>query len=241
MLRDVITVLGLLAASFVVAASLALLVKFLLKPPRELMRKLLHIICVMSFVVLLRASPSWGAAVISALVFALVVYPALVLCERTRWYQRVLPQRGNGEFKRSLLVAYGMFALLTAVFWGWLGEGWKFVVVVAILAWGYGDAAAALVGKAFGKKRIEHPLVEGQKTVEGTLAMFAVSLVAIFITMMAYTVQPWYLCLALALLVAPVCALVELFTRRGMDTVTVPLAAAVSVFALLSLFSLLGI
>jgi hypothetical protein len=44
----------------------------------------------------------------------------------------------------------------------------------------------------------------------------------------------------ISLAVAPLAGIVELFSRRGTDTLTVPLAAAVLVMPLTYLFSLVG-
>jgi dolichol kinase len=109
------------------------------------------------------------------------------------------------------------------------------------MAWGFGDAAAALVGKAFGRNRILHPRIEGAKTYEGTLAMIVVAGLAIFLTLLVYAGQPWKVSLTVAALVAPVSATVELFSNRGMDTLTVPLSVAFLVLHLMSLFSSLGV
>jgi dolichol kinase len=109
------------------------------------------------------------------------------------------------------------------------------------MAWGFGDAAAALVGKAFGRYEIVHPRIEGTKTVEGTLAMFIVAELSIFFTLVIYAGQPGHVSLTVALLVAPVCSVVELFSPRGMDTLTVPLSAAFAILPLMSLFSSLGV
>ncbi len=224
---------------FLLAASLALAVRRFFNIPPELMRKLLHMIITLSVFPLLYLFQSWVSAVLAMLFFSGAVYPVLTLAERDARYGALFSQRRAGEVKTSLLLVFGMFAVLTAVFWGGMKEGGKCVIVVAVMAWGFGDAAAALIGKAFGKRVIRHPRVEGKKTLEGTLAMFLVSLLAVFFTTLRLTALPWYLCAAVALMVAPVCAVVELFSRKGMDTVTVPLAAAFCFWAAMSLFALM--
>jgi len=241
MLHEGLIGLGILIGYYILAGSLTVLLKKIVKVPSELFRKILHTICFMSVLLLLNVFGTWYMAVLAVLTFALIVYPILALVERFPLYGRFFAERKSGEVKMSLILAYLMIIVLTAVFWGWMGTSWKYVIVVAVMAWGYGDAAAALVGKAYGRHYIKHRLVEGKKTVEGTLSMFAVSWLAIFITTMMYAVEPWYLCLAIALLVAPVCALVELFSRRGTDTITVPFSAAISIFALVSFFTFLGV
>ena len=124
-----------------------------------------------------------------------------------------------------------MFAALIGVCWGWLGE--KYLVIASVLAWGLGDAAAALVGKRFGRHYIQGRLVEGRKSLEGTLAMFAVSLCAVLGVLLANIAVPWYAYAPISALTAGVCAVVELYTRNGMDTLTCPFAAAAILIPLL--------
>jgi phytol kinase len=120
---------------------------------------------------------------------------------------------------------------LIFVFWGVLGTEWKYIAVVAVMAWGFGDAAAALVGKNFGRRRILHPQIEGTKTMEGTHAMYVTAGLAIFFTLLIYAGQPWYVSLDGRAAGAPVSAVVELFSNRGIDTLTVPISTGLAVSA----------
>jgi len=160
--------------------------------------------------------------------------------ENTAIYKRIAVERSSGEFKKSLIVVQVSIALLIFIFWGLLGSEWKYIAVVAVMAWSFGDAAAALVGKRFGRRQIRHPRIEGAKTMEGTQAMYFTAGLAIFLTFIFYAGQPWQVSLAVALLVAPISAVVELFSNRGMDTLTVPISTGLAVLSLMSLFSLLG-
>lgn len=232
--------LGLFLAYFIVAALLALLIKRYLKVPSEVFRKMLHLVITFSILPLLKLFSSWYMAVLAAFLLVLIMYPVLALVENSSFYKKIAPERAVGEFKKSLVVVQLSFAILISVFWGLLGIDYHYIAVVAVMAWGFGDAAAALAGKAFGRRRIQHERIEGAKTVEGTLAMFVVAGLAIFFTLLIYVGQPWYVSFIVAALVAPVCAAVELFSSRGMDTLTVPLATAFSVLWLVSLFSFLG-
>jgi dolichol kinase len=241
MLREVLTGFGLLIGYYAIAASILLIIRAFLKPPRELFRKLLHVACVMSVLVLLYAFDTWYLAMLAAIVFALVLYPIITYIERFPKIMEILVQRKNGEIKSSLIIVFFMMTMLIAIFWGWLGEQWKYIVIVSVMTWGFGDAAAALVGKAFGRKLIKHPWVDGNKTREGTIAMYTVSAVAIFLCLMLYTSLPWYLCLGGSLLVAPICAVTELISHYGLDTITVPFATAIPIFALMILISFMGV
>jgi phytol kinase len=177
----------------------------------------------------------------TAVVFALALYPVITYIERFPKVMEMLIQRKNGEIKSSLIIVFFMMAVLIALFWGWMGEQWKYIIIVSVMTWGFGDAAAALVGKAFGRNRISHPWVDGNKTMEGAIAMCSVSAIAILLCLILYTSLPWYLCLAVALVIAPICAVVELISHNGLDTITVPFATAVPIFTLMILFSFMGV
>lgn len=190
----------------------------------ELYRKLFHIGVAGSVFVLLHAFTLWHVSALTALTFGILVYFVIGWAERFPRAMQALQEREPGEIRSSLALMFLTIAALIALGWGWLGEGYKFTVVVAIMAWGFGDASAALVGKRWGKRRLTHEWVDGKKTLEGTTAMLAFAAAAVLVALVAYTGWPWYLCLFVALLVAPAAAGTELVSHRGVDTVTVPLA-----------------
>lgn len=227
---------------FIVAIGLPLvLLKALFNLPFEVTRKLYHMVITLSIIPLVTVFSTWYAAILAIALFVLIVYPILMSVERAALYQRIAVERKSGEFKSSLLIVQLSMALLIFVFWGLMGDAWKYIAVVAVMAWGLGDAAAALVGKAIGRHRINHPRIQGAKTYEGTLAMFITAGLAVFFTLLIYAGQPGHVSLLVALLVAPVCAIVELFTSRGMDTLTVPISTGIAVLSWLLVFSFLGI
>lgn len=226
---------------YIIATGLpAVLLKAFFDVPFEVIRKVYHLVVTLSIFPLVTAFHSWQAAVLAALLLAAIFYPILTWAERARFYQRIAVERKGGEFKSSLIVVQLSMALLLFVFWGLLGSEWKYVAVVAVMAWGFGDAAAALVGKTLGRRRIRHRLVQGPKTYEGTLAMYFTASLALFATLLLYAAQPWPISLAVALLVAPVSAAVELFSNRGLDTLTVPISTGLAVLSWMLVFSYLG-
>lgn len=233
--------LGLFFGYFIVVGLPLIILKVRLNAPSELFRKMLHLLITMSIFPLVKLFSTWVMAVFAAFMLVLVMYPVLALVERSSLYKQVAVEREGGEFKRSLVIVQLSLATLIAVFWGFLGIDWHYVAIVAVMAWGFGDAAAALVGKAYGRHQIEHPHIEGKKTYEGTLAMYIVAGLAIFFTLLVYAGQSWQMSLGIASLVAPVSATVELFSRRGLDTLTVPMAVAFLVMPLTLLFESLGV
>jgi phytol kinase len=232
--------MGLYLSFLIVLGLPTVLLKVFFKVPFELIRKMYHLVITLSIIPLVKFFSTWYMAILAAFMFVLITYPFLTLVENCLLYKRVAVEREAGEFKSSLLIVQGSLALMIFVFWGLLGTEWKYVAVVAVMAWGFGDAAAALVGKKFGRRQILHSRIEGTKTLEGTQAMFITATLAIFFTFLFYAGQPWHVSLAIALLAAPVSAIVELFSNRGMDTLTVPISTGLAVLSLMTLFSFLG-
>ncbi len=212
------------------------------KLPGEVIRKTQHVGYSFSVFILLKLFSNWYMAIAAAFLLVLIAYPVLLVIEKTSLYKKLFVDRAKrgGELRKQLLYVQLSFAILIFLFWGLLGAQWHYMVAVAIMAWGFGDAAAALVGKFFGKNNIIHRWVEGVKTREGTVAMIVTAFLAIFLTLLFCSGLSWLTCLLIALVVAPVCGAVELFSRRGTDTLTVPLTAAATIFPLVHLFTYLG-
>ena len=216
---------------------LSLLTHFYKKVPKEVFRKSLHLILIFSLLVFLYAFENWWLAALASLAFMVLAYLVISLAEKMiKGFSEYIHERKKGEIKNSLLLAFMMFALMIAIGWGWLGERW--VTMVCVFAWGFGDGAAALVGKKYGKRKIKAPHADGQKTVEGTVTMFLVSFVTVLLILLLNANFAWYGYLITALLAAAVTAVVELFTKNGDDTVTCPLAAAAVILPLVALFTI---
>lgn len=218
---------------FIACAAAALALRRFVAVPAEVFRKTLHLILLGSIFVWTYAFRTWWVSAAAAALFAATVYPMLAFAERFPGYSQLLTERRRGEIKRSLIAVFGMFAVLIAVLWGWLGE--KYLVIASVLAWGLGDAAAALVGKRYGRHSIEGRLVEGRKSLEGTLAMFAVSFLTVMAVLIASRPLAWYAYAPISAVTAAVCAVVELYTKGGMDTLTCPFAAAAVLIPLILL------
>jgi phytol kinase len=235
--------MGILMAYYLVACALVpTLFKIWFKVPTELVRKTQHVAYAMSIFLMLKLFSAWYIAIGAAFGLVLLGYPLLTLFEKSPFYMRILVARSSrgGELRRQLLYVQLSFALLIFIFWGLLGVEWQFIIAGAVMAWGFGDAAAALIGKAFGKHRFIHNLIEGAKTHEGTLAMICFAGAALFLTLVFYAGLPWAVSLLAAVLVAPVSGLVELFSKRGLDTLTVPFTTAALLIALVSIFTQIG-
>ncbi|MFO7544386.1 MAG: hypothetical protein R6W77_02715 [Trueperaceae bacterium] len=201
--------------------------------PDEVVRKVQHVGYGMSIWILLELFPNWYQAVAGAFVLVIVALPALLLLERWRSYTRYFPDRARrgGELRKSMLWVQVSFAVLLAVFWGVGGDGAKYLVAAGVMAWTFGDAAAALVGKFLGRHLVRLRLVDKNKTEEGTLAMGLLAFAALVGTLLIYGGLPWWVGILAAAVAAAVAALVELYSRNGTDTLTVPITTAFAVLA----------
>ncbi|MBQ3011002.1 MAG: phosphatidate cytidylyltransferase [Oscillospiraceae bacterium] len=228
------TGLGLVCVYFVICASIGVVIRLCTAIPDEPFRKLLHLILLGSLPVWISVYKLWWMAALSALLFAAVVYPILAAAEHLRGYSHLLTERKDGELKKSLLIVFSMFAVVITVCWGLLDDRW--LAVASVFAWGFGDAAAALVGKRFGRHKLRGRHIEGTKSVEGSVAMFAVSFLSVFVVMTVRGGMGVFGCVAAAYVTAAVAAVVELYSMSGNDTITCPLAAMAVLLPLTWLF-----
>jgi dolichol kinase len=139
-------------------------------------------------------------------------------------------QKKPGEIKTSLLLLFLMIAADIAVAWGIFGK--QYVAVVSVLMWGFGDAAAAMIGIRFGTHIVPWKISDGKKTWEGTAGMFLVSALVGCAMLIFLSGNSVGYCIFAALLSSAVGAFTELVSKNGLDTVTVP-AILVAVLLLL--------
>ena len=223
--------LAILIAYYAVFVSLGLLIRALVPMHPELFRKILHLIMLFSLLILIYAFDTWWLAVLCALAFIALVFPILALLARIKGFSQAMVERKKHELCGSLILAFSMFAIMITVCWGLLGE--RLLALACIYAWGFGDAAAALVGKRFGKHPLQGRMIEGRKSVEGTLAMFVVSFISVFTILLIRGGLDWLSCLIISAAAAAASAAVELYTKNGADTITCPLAAGAVILPLL--------
>lgn len=205
--------------------------RFLTNIPSYIFRKLLHFIAFTCVTIMILAAESWQAAALTSILIAVVAYPILAALESAPWFEKMFVQKSKGEIKRSCLMLLFMFAVIISVCWGVFGK--PHVAAAAILMWGTGDAAAALVGIPFGKHKVKSRFTDGKKSWEGSLAMLLVSFVSGVIVL--YFVQK--IPLPRSLFAAGVGALLgtvtELCSPSEYDTITVPAVIAAVLLVIL--------
>lgn len=225
---------GALSLYFIVAASVVLLCRFLIKIPNEVFRKTLHFVLLGSVFVFVYGFETWWVSALAAILFEIIVYPILMVVEHIKNFSEFTTERKKGELKTSLLLVFTMFAFVISVCWGIFHD--RILVIASIFAWGIGDAFAALVGKRFGKHKIKDRFTDGKKSYEGTLAMFISSFVTVSVVMTFHGGLSLAGYIIIPLVTAAISAIAELYSKNGMDTVICPVSAMVAVEALTLLF-----
>ena len=217
---DTLRSLGLFLAYIIPCVLILLPVRFLTRIPSFIFRKLLHVVAFSCITIMTLTARDWRSAALASVVIAAVLYPVLMLLEKELWYARLFVQKGPGEIRKSLLMLFLMFAVVISVAWGVFEK--PYIAAAAILMWGVGDAAAALVGIPFGKHKVHFKGTDGKKSWEGSAAMLVICLGSgFFVLFFGHGMM-----VNAALLSAAAGALLgtatELFTPGEYDTVTVP-------------------
>lgn len=105
-----------------------------------------------------------------------------------------------------------------------------YVIAAGILPMAYGDGAAALIGERYGRRKYK---ILGQKSVEGSLAVFAGSFLSLLCGLVFYSLFYQFSAvemIGLSLGTAVIATVVEAISPLGFDNITVPIVCAVSFF-----------
>jgi len=221
-LMEYLKVLGIYLAFIVILALSLIIVRFTTKVPDYIFRKLLHIVAFTSILPLVLSTDNWWIAAAVEVLFLILVIAGLRFFERFSFYKGLFVEKAKHEVIFSFIALFGLMTAMISVFWGIFGHEHLYIAIGAIMAWGPGDAVAAIVGKNIGKHKLRGRFIEGTKSVEGSVGMAITSFVCLLPVLLTMSSMPWYLSLLFALIVAPLASLTELFTKGGWDTVTVP-------------------
>ncbi len=225
---DFVTVLTVLGA-YVGGLSLVFIVlRYTTKIPDYIFRKLIHAVVYTSIIPIALLTDKWIVTVLVALVFYVLAVFGFMLIERYNFYKTLFVEKTRQKVAFDFALLYGIIVIFLFIFWGILGDSYKYIAITSIFAWGPGDAAATIIGKKYGKHRIRGKLVDGEKTVEGTAAMTIVAFICTLACLLVFSSISWYVCIMLSFLVAPVVAAAELYTPKGFDAISVPIAACLT-------------
>jgi phytol kinase len=224
---EVLTNLGLLALCYLyIVAMIVISVKLGDKIPVNFRRKFLHImignfvfiIPFFTFTTLPLNFPFFVASPFILLTFLATPYSPLNLKKKINGLTDItVGGHGFGLFM------YAISYTLLAFFF----SAKPYVIIAGILPMAFGDAAASLVGQKMGRHKITFIK---NKSLEGSAAMFLVTLASVTLTLLAFS----YLCpfsipmlLLASFSISVIATVLEAVTLKGFDNLTVPLTCAV--------------
>lgn len=222
--QDIVGALVLLGYYISFAAIIGLLTR-VIDLPKEYARKAYHVACSLSIIILLLLFETWYAAVLSISLLLLSAFLILKLSDRIP-FASIAIDRGNGipEIREHLLYLLVSLVVLLVAFWAVL-PGHQYAAALGLLIWGFGDAAASMAGRRFGKRRLTLPIFDPDKSLVGTWAAIATSALTSLMVLQFMTDLSLPANLLASLLLGLIAGFVEAATRRGLDTLTLPLAA----------------
>jgi len=181
----------------------------------EVSRKLVHIL-LSNWIIL---ALFWFDAV-----WAVLVVPACFVVLNFYSYHKGLfkgIEREEGNTLGTVWYAVSLFLLCLA---GWtLDMPW--MAACAILAMGYGDGLAALVGTRFGRRYFPAPYAE--KTLEGSLTVLLFSGLSVGLVCAFFAPG---IAIAAAFSCGVIAMAAELYSPRGLDNLTLPLSVGLVIF-----------
>lgn len=171
-------------------------------------RKFIHILVSLWVFILVYMYDSYVWAMVGPVSFIIINFIAV--------YGGLASHLGMGNRKRDNGLIYYPLSLAVMVSLMYRGFLPSYAVIAPTLMMGFGDGFAALIGTYWGKHK--YVSFGGKKSFEGSIAMFAVSLVV----MILFTPCPWYWIIIIAL----IATVLESFTPLGFDNITVPIITA---------------
>lgn len=140
-LLEFLRLFGIYSGYIVACPAVLIIIRFTTKVPDYIFRKLLHTVAFTSILPLVFCTDIWWIAAAVDILFLILVMAALHFLEKAKH-----------EVIISFVALFGLMTLLIAIFWGGFGAEHIYIAVGAIMAWGPGDAVAAIVGKRHGKR-----------------------------------------------------------------------------------------
>lgn len=161
--------------------------------------------------------------------FASFVPLMFVFINYASYRQNIFKAMERDGSQRDLGTVYYAISLLVLAFITFSANV-PYLGGIGILVMGYGDGFAALIGKKYGKTSFKKYGFD--KSLEGSLTVFAFSLIIAGIFFAMYSPMGWFWkapALALAAMI------VELLSPNGFDNLTLPLTVSALAWALVTL------
>ena len=213
------------------AGLIVLFIRFVIKPKDFIYRKILHICAVLTVFSFILPAHTWWISILDVLTILILINITLLIIYKTPLYKLLFVDKEKYEIFKMINIYYVVLMTIIAIFFGFRGELHKYLVIIAILCWGFGDAGAALIGIYFGKHKLGFRFVDQNKTIEGSVTMFMICFFVCLITLLIFYNYPVWVFIVEPLVVASFLTITEAISKKGLDTLFCPLMATVILLA----------
>ncbi len=231
LLKEYLNILFWYIAPCFCAGLIVLFIRFVIKPKDFVYRKVLHICAVLTVFSFILPAHTWWISILDVLTIIVLIDITLLIIYKTTLYKMLFVDKEKNEIFKMINIYYFVLMAVIAIFFGFRGDLHKYLVIIAILCWGFGDAAAALIGVYFGKHKLALPLVDHDKTIEGSVSMFIISYFTCLITLLIFYNYPIWVIIVEPLVVAIALTITEAISKKGLDTLFCPLIATAILLA----------
>jgi len=199
--------------------------------PTNYYRNLFHIASAMTALLVIAIAPSQGYIIAAAAAFCGTFW-SLEIARRFRpaLNDRLMAMFGkvahiHERYRVNSSTWYMTALLLLAVF------ATPAVAALGVVVLGIGDPMAALIGRRFGRT-----MLRAGRSLEGSLGFFAAASIGALAVASAMLPGPFFVRAVVAVVAGLAGAVTEIFSTKLDDNLTIPLAVAASVGALLALW-----
>ncbi len=195
---------------------------------KEVIRKIYHTFFSLSVILVLYVFSRWWISLSVYGCFFILIYFIVARISRTRLFSKLKVLRTeesdqeHKDLQRQILSILSVFSVLIAIFWGLMGPENRHHITSATIIWGIGDAAAAVFGKFFGKRKFNNHVIDRNKTLEGAISFFACAGIIhlFFLIILNRSFSFTFVLISAGL--AAVGAALELFSKKGWDNFILP-------------------
>ena len=197
---------------------LLMLIRWKTKLDEELFRKLMHFTAILMTPLSMYCAVDFYIAAMSMFIFAIGANIALRLIGKIKGYSGFFVERSEGEIRKSF-TGYCCLQGCIIIVCGVVGD--LGIVYIELIVWALGDAVAALIGRKWGKKHFR--IANNNKTILGSLSMCIVALISTITAMFILYDYSLLRVIVQAALIALFSTVIELISKDGKDTITIPI------------------
>jgi dolichol kinase len=135
--------------------------------------------------------------------------------------------RAEEQAKESAMIPYAIAILLTIITFP------KQIALISIYTLALADPMSAIIGIEYGRRH-----VVPDKSVEGSLAFFATTLLVVLLVLAYGTAAPWWPIIAVSFCIAVLSAILEMLPIRLDDNLTIPLFVGFTTWTFTALFGI---